>query len=417
MPIKLLFVEDSQLALKVMRRLVREVEYFEADFAETYAQAKDFLANSTEKYFAAVVDLNLPDAPKGEVVDLVLKHNIPTLVLTASYDKKRRDEFFGKGIVDYVVKETRYSYSYTIKLLIRLARNHLIKVLAVDDSLVARKYISGLLTKYKFNVYQADSAKSAIRTIIDNPDIKLVITDYNMPEVDGFELVRLLRGKYDKQELTVIGISGEGDASLSAKFIKNGANDFLRKPFNEEEFYCRVMHNVESLEAIEKIREVSHRDNLTGLYNREYFYQIVNHKIADCQQNDFSYCLAVIEIDNFDSFNNVHRDYGDNVLTLFAKKLAESFPDYITARLNGTQLVIFLWDISLTDSEDYMNRFREAVKSCDVLIEEQQIIHLSVCIGLSYSNQLDLVSLLAHCDELIQRAQEAGCDLLLSDTV
>ena len=70
MPKKLLFIEDSALVLKVMKRLVQEANAFEADFAETYAEAKAFIDDDPEKYFAAVADLNLPDAPKGEVVDL-----------------------------------------------------------------------------------------------------------------------------------------------------------------------------------------------------------------------------------------------------------------------------------------------------------------------------------------------------------
>jgi diguanylate cyclase (GGDEF)-like protein len=411
---KLLLVEDSGLVLKVMRRLVAESGEFEAEFAESLAQAKNLLQQGSERYFAAVVDLNLPDAPHGEVVDLTMAAKVPTLVLTATFDESRRDALFNKGIVDYVVKENRYSYGYAMKLVTRLSRNHAIKVMVVDDSLVARKHAGNLLKKYQFQVVEADGAKSAIRALVEQPDIKLVITDYNMPEVDGFELVKLIRGKYDKHDLTIIGLSGEGDASLSARFIKNGANDFLRKPFNQEEFYCRVMHNIESLEAIAMIKDAAHRDYLTGLYNRQYFYQLADQQVGECQQSQREYALAIVEIDDFLEFNNVYSEYGDKVLIQFANMMAVKFKAFLTARLNGSQLVALVWDLSKDECYSHMNDFREQVKAVTIETDEQKH-NLSVSIGFSHATQHSVRQMLEECDELILRAHEAGKNLVLYD--
>jgi diguanylate cyclase (GGDEF)-like protein len=411
---KLLFVEDSALVLKVMRRLVTEANQFEADFAETYADAKQFIGDSPEQYFAAVVDLNLPDAPKGEVVDLVLEHKIPTLVLTASFDETKKDSLFKKGIVDYVVKENRYSYDYAVKLMVRLCRNHKVKVMVVDDSLVARKQIGNMLRKYLFQVVEVDGARAAIRHLIDQPDIKMVITDYHMPEMDGFELVKLLRGKYGKHDLTIIGLSGEGDTALSARFIKNGANDFLRKPFNQEEFYCRIMHNIESLEAIALIKDAANRDYLTSLYNRKYFYQLTDEKIQYCQTHQQPYAVAIIEVDDFREFNNVYSEYGDSALVKFSEQLQLKFSEFITARLNGSQLVVLLWDLPLDDCVSYMNDFRESIKQLSIDTNDGKH-RLSVSVGLSFSQQDSLMVMLKQCDGLISRAQDAGKDIVLYD--
>ena len=411
---KLLLVEDSSLVLRVMRRLIAESGEFEADFAETYAAAETLISENESAYFAAVVDLNLPDAPKGEIVSRVLSAKIPTLVLTATFDEKKRDKLFKQGIVDYVVKENRYSYGYAMKLITRLSRNHAVKVMVVDDSKVARKQAANLLKKYQFQVVEADGAKNAIRSLIDQPDIKLVITDYNMPEVDGFELVKLLRGKYDKQDLTIIGLSGEGDASLSARFIKNGANDFLQKPFNQEEFYCRVMHNIEFLEAIAVIKDAANRDYLTGLYNRQYFYQLANIQVKKCQENRDEYALAIIEIDEFRDFNNVYSEYGDSVLISFANLLDKKFSKFITARLNGSQLVAFIWGYHKDECDSHMNDFREKVKRQSITTDKGKQ-HLTVSIGFSHSDKHSLRQMLESCDDLIERAQEAGKDLVLYD--
>lgn len=411
---KVLMVEDSTLVVKVMRRLIIEQNEFEADFALTYADAIKLIGDNPDKYFAAVVDLNLPDAANGEVVDLVLENKIPTIVLTASYDDKKRDNLIAKGIVDYVIKENRFSYSYALKLMTRLNRNHDIKVMVVDDSLVARKQCANLLKKYLFQVYQADGAKQAIRHLVDNPDIRLVITDYNMPEIDGFELVKLLRGKYDKQDLTIIGLSGDENATLSAKFIKNGANDFLRKPFIQEEFYCRIMHNIESLEAIEQIKDAANRDYLTGLYNRRYFCEQAQHKIESFQQASQNYTMAIIEIDNFKEFNNVYHSYGDQVVQIFADAFQAFFSQDFIGRLNGTEFVVLQISEDQEQAYEKLDAFRKLVSEIKMKLEEQDK-GMTVSIGLKYSQQDPLTDLFKNCDDLLQRAQDAGQNIVLYD--
>jgi len=395
---KILLVEDSALVLKVMRRLVSENGQFEADFAENLAQAKQLIGDDPSKYFAALMDLNLPDAPNGESVDLSLQNNIPTIVLTGSYDEKRRDALFNKGIVDYVIKENRYSYEYAIKLMARLSRNHEIKVLVVDDSLVARKKCRNLLSKYLFQVVEAEGAKQAIKHLVENPDIKLVITDYNMPEVDGFELVKLIRSKYDKQNLTIIGLSGDGNASLSAKFIKNGANDFLQKPFNQEEFYCRIMHNIESLETVEQIRDAVHRDFLSGLYNRRSFTSMAEQALNESHSKGESYAIAILEIDNFREFNNVHHAYGDIVVQAFSKFFAEYFPDGLTGRLNGTQYVLALPRVVASEYFEDIDAFRAQVAKQVIRIGDEQK-SMTVSIGLTSSEGDSITQMLETCDD------------------
>jgi len=409
---KILLVEDSALVLKVMRRLVAENGQFEADYAENLAQAKQLIGDNPGQYFAALMDLNLPDAPNGESVDLSLQNKIPTIVLTGSYNEKRRDLLFEKGIVDYVIKENRYSYEYAIKLMARLSRNHEIKVLVVDDSLVARNTCRNLLTKYLFQVVEAEGAKQAIGHLVDNPDIKLVITDYNMPEVDGFELVKLIRSKYDKQDLTIIGLSGDGNASLSAKFIKNGANDFLQKPFNQEEFYCRIMHNIESLEAIEKIRDAAHRDFLSGLYNRRSFTSMAEQGLNESHSKDESYAIAIMEIDNFREFNNVHHAYGDIVAKAFSTFLTDYFPGGLTGRLNGTQYVLALPCVVASEYFEEIDSFRAQVAKLVVPIADKQK-SMTVSIGLASSKTNSLTQMFETCDDLLDRARAAGQDIVL----
>jgi diguanylate cyclase (GGDEF)-like protein len=421
---KLLLVEDSHLVIKVLKHLIHDHAEFQADFAENYAEAKRLIEQKNNGYFSALVDLNLPDAPKGEIVDLVLHYKIPTIVLTGSYSEEKKDELIKKGIVDYVIKETRYSYLSAIKIINRLNKNHRIKIMVVDDSLLARKQCTRLLEKYLFQVVEANSAKQAIQMLKLHSDIKLVITDYNMPVTDGFELVKIIRSKYDKENLVILGLSGSGDSKLSARFIKNGANDFLTKPFAQEEFYCRIMHNIETLESIEKIKESVHRDYLTKLFNRQYFYLLANKKLIQQQKIVKPAAIAVIEIDHFKIFNNIYHNYGDNVVFRFSELLSLTFPYHLIGRLSSAQFVIYFESMNEKEAFDCLEYFRKTLTNETIHLSNDEENH---CLSMSASvtsipikrknlqDEWNLNSLLERCDRLLVRARDAGKNIIVYD--
>ena len=129
---KILVVEDSQIVRKILNKLVEDNPHFHSVLCSDYAEAKQKL-DSGEEFLAAIVDLNLPDAPRGEIVELMLSHDVPTAVLTGNFDETLRTSLIDKGVLDYITKESRYSYMQVIKLIDRLRKNLTTKVLVVDD--------------------------------------------------------------------------------------------------------------------------------------------------------------------------------------------------------------------------------------------------------------------------------------------
>ena len=77
-----------------------------------------------------------------------------------------------------------------------------------------------------------------------------------MPKMDGYALTQKIREKHEKNEIAIIGVSSRSDQGVSARFLKNGANDFIIKPFIAEEFYCRVTQNVENIENYRRLKQV-----------------------------------------------------------------------------------------------------------------------------------------------------------------
>lgn len=413
---KILVVEDSPIVSKIVRHVLKDDAGIEAVYAADFAQAKVAYAAHKDDLFAALVDLNLPDAPDGEVVDYMLEQQVPTIVLTGSYDDERRERLLAKGIVDYVIKEGRYSYNYAVNLVNRLSKNQHVKVLVVDDSDTSRNHISELLRRHMFQVVSANNGIDAVKVLLDNPDIKLLITDYNMPRMDGFQLVQNIRHKYEKSDLVIIGLSSEGQSNLSAKFIKNGANDFLQKPFNQEEFYCRVTHNVESLELIEQIRNAANRDHLTNLYNRRYFFEQGEDFYAHALSAATPLAAAVLDIDYFKNINDTHgHEAGDRVLRQFGEILENTLGRFLVARAGGEEFFALLPGLDNEKAAAYLDKVRSIVEATPMDIGNDETVYVSFSAGISNQLSTSLDDQLNIADEHLYRAKEAGRNLVIGD--
>lgn len=271
---KILVVEDSVMFTRILKRSIEANGGFEVIAVESFADLKHLLAENKHQFFASLLDVNLPDAPNGEVIDFVLGHNIPAIIFTGKLDDNFRKKIYTKGIVDYVLKEGPANVEYVVSLLCQLRRNSKIDVLVVDDSLSVRTYIKHLLVIYQFHVIEAIDGLDAIEKVKHNPNISLVLTDFNMPNMDGLALTTTLRRSNSSQQMAIIGMSAFGNNQLSAHFLKLGGSDFINKPFLEEEFFCRINQNMELLEHIKKLKFLATRDFLTGLYNRGHFFEL-----------------------------------------------------------------------------------------------------------------------------------------------
>jgi two-component system, sensor histidine kinase and response regulator len=261
----IIIVEDSKSFGAVLKKNIENSLGQEVVWVQNHGDALHLLANEGQTFSLAILDLVLPDAPNGEIVDLLLEYNVPTIVLSGKYSNTLRDELFAKGILDYFIKDNIRVIETVIYFINRFYSNKLINVLVVDDSKSARFILSHFLEVNGFTVFSVASGQEALE-IMEQNEILLVITDYQMPEMDGFELVRKIRARYSRYEVAIIGLSAHGDTEVEVQFIKAGANDYLPKPFQKESLSCRISQTVE---VIERYREQSEliRLHRSILYN------------------------------------------------------------------------------------------------------------------------------------------------------
>ena len=256
----LLIVEDSLVQAKIISKQFETLTGFRMILAHSLADAERLSDANRDDIFAAVVDLNLPDAPDGEAVDMCIAKKIPCVVLAASFDEKLRHKFLEKKVADYFLKGSIDDLDPLITSIERLHANYGVKALVVDDSNTQRSIVRRMLAVQCIQSLEAIDGLAALEVLEANPDIRLVITDFQMPRMDGIELVRQIRAKYKVNRMAIIGLSSAGSGPLTAQFLKYGANDFLTKPFESEEFYWRVNQTLNILDVMEELKSLRKHD-------------------------------------------------------------------------------------------------------------------------------------------------------------
>lgn len=250
---RILIVEDNKALAKLMAKKIETSLEYEVDMAFSLSEAKLFLHKY--EYFITLLDINLPDAPNGEVVDYVLSKGNRVIVLSGNIDKDFRKKMLQKNIIDYVNKSGTEDVNYIIQTIKRLEKNQEHKILLVDDSMVIRKQMQTLLENMFFKVMAVAHGEEALVILKSIDDFTLVLTDYNMPVMDGLELTKEIRKMKNKQQLSIVALSSDNEDDTIAMFLKNGANDYIKKPFSKEEFSCRINNSVEAMENIQLISD------------------------------------------------------------------------------------------------------------------------------------------------------------------
>ncbi len=383
---KILVVEDAKFFLSILTSKLT-LAGFEVVSAGTMADAARRITENAGTIFLAVLDLHLPDSPNGEVVDLAIERGLPVVVYTGNFSEDVRDRVLSKKVIDYVVKEDPSSLDYLVNLLGRLLRNRALKALVVDDASTARKYTADLLRQYQFQVLEAADGFDALEVIKREGDVRLVISDYHMPRMDGFQLIKTIRKTYGRDRIAIIGVSSAGSSTLSARFIKSGANDFLNKPYLREEFFCRVQMNVDVLEQVTALKAAATVDYLTGVGNRRSFFTGVAPLFAAARRGQAPLAVGLIDVDSFKEINDRHgHDTGDVVLAGLARLLAGHVRDTdILARFGGEEFCIAAFNLPASHATAYFERLRQLVGDSPITTPAGTFtvtISIGVCTGL-----------------------------------
>jgi two-component system chemotaxis response regulator CheY len=121
------------------------------------------------------------------------------------------------------------------------------KVLVVDDSKAIREIERKYLEELGFEVLEAEDGEKALKILEENPDIKLILLDWHMPFMNGYEFLLTLRSNPKWSGIKVMMVTTENQQRSVIEAIRAGANEYLMKPFDKEMLKVKIKHLLETL--------------------------------------------------------------------------------------------------------------------------------------------------------------------------
>jgi len=406
---KVLVVDDSPVALSLLKKELAKYDFIKPFFAKSYKEAMKIIRENKADFQAALLDLSLPDAPNGEIVRLANSHHIPAVILSGTSNEKLKETILKKDVVDFVLKDDPSSVEFAIKSILRTLKNYDTNILVVDDSQTYRMVIVEALKGIHLNVLEAENGEEALEIIKESENISLVITDYEMPILNGLQLTFKIREKYNKDQMAIIAISSMDNKNVISKFLRFGINDFIHKPFSTDEIITRINSNLELLDLFSKVKDMANKDFLTGAYNRRFFFNSGEQIFAKAKRKDKQLAVAMIDIDKFKNINDTYgHDVGDvaikEIKNILDKKLRASD---LMARFGGEEFCILLEDITLENTKLLFEKIRKAFELNTIIINKIKISY-TISIGISYGLLSSLEEMIKISDEALYIAKEGG---------
>jgi two-component system cell cycle response regulator len=215
-------------------------------------------------------------------------------------------------------------------------------VLCVDDDPEVRELLHEIISHLGHNSKTAVDGIGALEKLADD-HFDIVITDINMPRMDGIELIKRIKTDFD--DVDVIAITAYEMTYKYTDIIALGASDFISKPFNVNELEAKLNRILRERRLRVGLRRLSTRDGLTGLYNRRYFDENLKHEASRAFRQNFSLYLLFIDLDGFKAYNDKYgHQQGDKLLRELAEVILDNIRKDVDSacRYGGDEFVIIL---------------------------------------------------------------------------
>jgi len=189
---------------------------------------------------------------------------------------------------------------------------------------------------------EAESAEAALE-LLKKTHFSIVISDIVMPEMDGLALLRTIKKKHSNVDVLII-TAYRGNYS-PMRIVQAGASDFLAKPFSMEQLGARLYKIEMEKDLRSKLYFKTITDELTGLYNRAYFYQKLKREGERAKRQGHPLSIIMLDVDGFKQFNDRYGHLsGDALLRTVARVLEFSVREHVDCifRYGGDEFVVIL---------------------------------------------------------------------------
>ena len=239
-------------------------------------------------------------------------------------------------------------------------------ILSVDDDRDLRELLHEVISRMGFTSVTAADGVEALAQLNENT-FDIVITDINMPRMDGMELIRRIHR--DFREVDVIAFTGYHNKYRYTDVIEAGASDFISKPFNVNELEAKINRVIRERTLREQLKRLSVRDGLTGLYNRRHFDDSLRSEAVRASRQNYGLYLLIIDIDSFKEYNDRHgHQWGDEALKELAKIVSLHIRKNVDSgnRYGGDEFAVIIPHANRQQALLVAERLRSRYGDCDL---------------------------------------------------
>jgi diguanylate cyclase (GGDEF)-like protein len=289
----------------------------------------------------------------------------------------------------------------------------------VDDDRLARDRVTALLRARGHAPFAFESAVRMLEAHHQHP-FELVLLDVIMEGMSGVDACRILKAR-DDVFVPVVLVTARTDPDARVEGLRIGADDYVAKPFEEEELLARVGSMLRIKRAFDVVAATRNRmaelavlDDLTGLYNVRYLQQRFGEEWKRAERHREPLAIAMLDVDHFKSVNDRHgHDVGDLVLREASARIKSSVRDTdVVARYGGEEFVVLLPSTQLAGALVVAERVRRAFAD-RAFDTPRGRLPVTTSIGLALYPSRGISSkdhLLRAADAALYRAKEEGRD-------
>jgi two-component system, cell cycle response regulator len=321
-----------------------------------------------------------------------------------------------------------------------------LQLLIIDDDVDQRDLTREVLEDRfgKGCVAEVGTGAEALQQDLDRFD--MILSDYNLPDCTGLELLSQIRSRC---KTPVIMVTGENVSEFAAEAIRRGATDYVVKVGDYfftiplvveknltvvklmrendqlrtdlERSLADVRQTNQQLEsALKRVEELAATDPLTGLYNRRHFQSVLSHLYAESTRYGSDLSLVMVDLDGYKQLNDKYgHQMGDQILVLVGDLFRETLrKSDIAARYGGDEFILLLPRSEAQEASQLVARIREGYrKRSQQMIGSDKGMSMSIGIASVVANQpTNVDEFVAIADAALYLSKTAGRDRITIST-